>query len=348
MIPVKNVYHMLSYAFHILREDGYKQFGEEEFWNQQDLFAAILARGMALQVKKGLARDYIAYSETTSVLRGKVEMADSLKDRTIAKQQLVCSFDEYSENSMLNRILKSTAELLTHSDDVALERKRSLRKVLVYFRQVDSIDVSYINWSGLKYNRNNQSYQMLVNLCLLVIKGLLHTDDHGDKRKLTVYLDDQAMHRLYERFLLAYFRKHHPKLHTSASHIKWSLDDSHSDMLPRMQSDITLSYENRILILDAKYYSKTMQYWERYDSRTLHSANLYQIFTYVKNQDSAGVGNVSGMLLYAKTDEEIVPNNTYRMSGNTITVRTLDLSQSFAHIQQQLDAIAIEFMGAGS
>jgi len=75
---------------------------------------------------------------------------------------------------------------------------------------------------------------------------------------------------------------------------------------------------------------------------------LYHIFTYVKNQDSDGVGNVSGMLLYAKTDEEIVPNNTYRMSGNTITVRTLDLSQSFTHIQQQLDAIAIEFMETGS
>ena len=80
----------------------------------------------------------------------------------------------------------------------------------------------------------------------------------------------------------------------------------------------------------------------------LYHIFTYDIFTYVKNQDSDGVGNVSGMLLYAKTDEEIVPNNTYRMSGNTITVRTLDLSQSFTHIQQQLDAIAIEFMETGS
>ena len=41
---------------------------------------------------------------------------------------------------------------------------------------------------------------------------------------------------------------------------------------------------------------------------------------------------VSGMLLYAKTDEEIIPNNQYLMSGNKISVRTLDLDCDFTEI----------------
>ena len=45
------------------------------------------------------------------------------------------------------------------------------------------------------------------------------------------------------------------------------------------------------------------------------------------------------MLLYAKTDEEIYPDNVYQMSGNQITVRTLDLNQPFAEIAGQLDEI---------
>ena len=45
------------------------------------------------------------------------------------------------------------------------------------------------------------------------------------------------------------------------------------------------------------------------------------------------------MLLYAKTDEEIYPNNEYQMSGNHITVRTLDLNCDFAEIATQLDGI---------
>lgn len=46
------------------------------------------------------------------------------------------------------------------------------------------------------------------------------------------------------------------------------------------------------------------------------------------------------MLLYARTDEEVQPDGTYQMSGNQISVRTLDLSREFTEITAQLDAIA--------
>lgn len=49
---------------------------------------------------------------------------------------------------------------------------------------------------------------------------------------------------------------------------------------------------------------------------------------------------VSGMLLYAKTDEEMYPNNVYQMSGNQISVRTLDLNLPFSEIAEQLNTIA--------
>lgn len=107
-----------------------------------------------------------------------------------------------------------------------------------------------------------------------------------------------------------------------------------------MQSDIMLSYQkgdvDKTLIIDAKYYAHTMQV--QYDVHTLHSNNLYQIFTYVKNKAVKG-GEVSGMLLYAKTDEEIYPNNEYQMSGNRVTVRTLNLNCDFENIAAQLDSI---------
>lgn len=45
---------------------------------------------------------------------------------------------------------------------------------------------------------------------------------------------------------------------------------------------------------------------------------MYQIFTYVKNKDITNSCNVSGVLLYVKTDEEIEPDIEYMMSGNCI------------------------------
>jgi 5-methylcytosine-specific restriction enzyme subunit McrC len=83
---------------------------------------------------------------------------------------------------------------------------------------------------------------------------------------------------------------------------------------------------------------------KHFDRETFHSANLYQIFSYVKNQAAscAAKGDdktVSGMLLYAKTDEAISPEGSYLLSGNCISVRALDLNREFASIRGQLDGI---------
>ena len=98
-----------------------------------------------------------------------------------------------------------------------------------------------------------------------------------------------------------------------------------------------------VLIIDAKYYTNMMQ--TKYDAHTLHSNNLYQIFTYVKNKDASfgdELHTVSGMLLYAATNEAIQPNNSYRMSGSKISVKTLDLNRDFSEIAAQLNAIVEE------
>ena len=108
-------------------------------------------------------------------------------------------------------------------------------------------------------------------------------------------------------------------------------------MLPIMKSDIMLSHGEKTLIIDAKYYSHTLQNY--FGVQTLHSSNLYQIFTYVKNFDTNNTGDVSGLILYAKTDEGISLNNEYSMSGSKISVRTLDLNCDFKEIANQLNEI---------
>ena len=172
----------------------------------------------------------------------------------------------------------------------------------------------------------------------------MQTQSDGTAR-LMVFLDEQRMCRLYEKFILEYYKKECPQVTATASQIPWALDDGLSDMLPVMQSDIMLTKGNNVLIIDAKYYSHTTQ--TQFNVHTLHSANLYQIFTYVKNKDMEfgdQPHKVSGMLLYAGTDECIQPNNIYQMSGNTIRVRTLDLNCDFSDIKTQLNGIVDGFL----
>ena len=107
---------MLSYAFQILNENGYSDIATENFNNAAELFAAILSKGISVQLKRGLNKDYIEIGEPLSAIKGKIDVSDSIKTRSIMKSRLVCSYDEFSENSYFNRILKTTVFLLLKRD----------------------------------------------------------------------------------------------------------------------------------------------------------------------------------------------------------------------------------------
>lgn len=333
---------MLSYAFAILNQGGYENVAAEEFDNLHNLFSAILAKGIGRQLKQGLYREYLNRKEDVAVVRGKIDMPGTIQNRLARKRVLTCEYDELSENNLLNQILKTTVMILLRHAKVDTEYKTNLKREMLFFSNVDIIDPASIHWDSIRFQRNNNTYRMLVSLCQLVLEGMLLTTDDGEYR-LATFIDEQRMSRLYEKFILEFYAKECPQVKATASQIPWALDDGIGTMLPIMQSDIMLSQGNKVLIIDAKYYTHTTQV--QYDVHTLYSNNLYQIFTYVKNKDTEfgeKPHTVSGMLLYARTDETIQPDNVYQMSGNKISVKTLDLNLDFSTIAAQLNAIVEE------
>jgi 5-methylcytosine-specific restriction enzyme subunit McrC len=278
-IFIKNIYYMLSYAFTTLNQSNFEDVATEEFENMHNLFAAILAKGIGQQLKQGLYREYLNKRENMAVMRGKIDMSGTIKNKIARQQILSCEYDDLSENNLLNQILKTTVMILLRLSKVDTEYKDALKKEMLFFSNVDTIEPASIRWSSIRFQRNNQTYRMLVSICQLILEGMLLTTEEGEY-KLASFIDEQRMCRLYEKFILEYYIKEFPMLSARALQIPWVLDDGIGTMLPVMQSDITLSYGERVLIIDAKYYSHTTQV--KYDVHTLHSGNLYQIFTYVK------------------------------------------------------------------
>ncbi|MCH5188743.1 MAG: 5-methylcytosine-specific restriction endonuclease system specificity protein McrC [Oscillospiraceae bacterium] len=339
-IYIKNIYYMLSYAFKTLKQKDYEKVLAEPFENVHDLFAAILAKGVSRQLKQGLYREYVPVRENLSVLRGKLDVNGTIGLKMKRSLQLACEFDEFSENNIYNQILKTTMFRLIRTKDVAAERKKELKKLFMFFGNVDLIQLDHIAWSRLTYHRNNRNYELLLNICSFIADSLLQTTEEGRYRLMS--FSDENMEKLYERFILEYYKQHHPELHPSASQIKWNLTKTHdNDMkryLPEMRTDTLLEKDGRTLIIDAKYYGKSLAY--NYDKATLRSAHLYQIFAYVKNRDTDNTGNVSGLLLYAKTEGELFPDGEPFMIGNnSIGAKTLDLNREFEDIAGQLEDI---------
>lgn len=338
---------MLSYAFSELRGTDYRYMNVENLDTMKDLCASILTRAVSLQLKRGLIREYVTEEDELMSPKGKIDISASITSGVIQNHRLVCQYDEFSENSVRNRIVKQTLSVLLASD-VKQEYRTEIRKLLRFFADVDFINPRTINWS-MAYDRNNQSYRFLMAICRLVLRDLLMTQSDGTFRMMDL-LDNRAQHAIYEKFILEYYAKKWPRLHASSSRIKWGLDeDDPPGMLPSMLSDIMLNDGHTWFIIDAKFYNKNVQ--NNQGRTSLISGNLYQILSYVQNKkfELTKTGkpfDVVGMLLYARTMDSLQPDGFDKnILGNRMMTKTLDLDQEPLEIAAQLDAIAEEIFG---
>lgn len=338
-ILIRNIYYMLSYAFQELRKNNYDEISKEDFEYIQDLFAEILYKGISYQLKQGLYREYIERKGTLSVLKGKLDIQGTSRNRIRRKNTLSCEYDDLSEDNVFNQILKTTAGILIRERYVSSKRKNQLKSLMPFFDGVAVIDPFNIHWNMLRFQRNNQTYKMLMNICYFILDGMLMTTESGVYKMAT--FSDEHMNRLFEKFVLEYYRHHHRELSANPDHIEWVIagrETAAIDFLPEMKTDVSLHKGDRTLIIDTKYYGKMMQ--EQFDKQTIHSGNLYQVFTYVKNLDKDNTGLVSGMLLYARTHESIAPDLDAHFGPNRLLVKTLDLGVDFSIIAAQLDSFA--------
>ena len=339
---VKNIYYMLCYSFYgdQLNLKDESNLGEEAFENIYNLFSLLLCMLLKREVKRGIHREYINIDDELETIRGKINLNQTINRNSLVRKKIYCEFDEYSDNCLLNQIIKTTLFYLLKSNKIGDNTKDEIKRILNYFLTVKLIDIKTIKWDQVKFNRNNLSYKYIVDLCRLILKGLIVSDKNGNN-KFKEFLDDARISAIYENFIKAYFRKHYPEL--KASSRKLYLIDKPVMNIPMMKTDITLEYDDRMLIIDAKFYNKILK--ENYISncKTISNTHLNQIYVYVDSQDPNKVGNVKGMLLYAQTINEPSVEIEFTMIGHDIFIRTLDMNEDWDNIKDRLNRIAIGF-----
>ena len=164
---------MLSYAFSILKESSIEKVSGEDFDNIHNLFAAILSKGIGQQLKRGLHREYINRTDNLSAVRGKIDLSGTIQNRINCVQKISCEFDDLSENNIFNQILKTTVQLLIKHKDVEAKYRNDLKQKMLFFSEIDILDPWLINWSRLRFQRNNQTYRILISLCQFILEGML-------------------------------------------------------------------------------------------------------------------------------------------------------------------------------
>lgn len=336
-IPIRNLFFLLSYALEFNPHD-YPVFSLGEACDcQQELLARLLELGVRRQARRGLFQAYAPCQESLSSVRGHISIDETIGERRAIRRRVVCEYDVLSTDNPFNQALKATMLLLLRSEHISRSVQSKLGCQLLWFADVSIVDPKAIRWSTFHYNQANRGYRVLMALCQLVVEGLIM--DEQEDEGLASDLSGGKMSKVFERFILNYFRCHWSQLDPAAPRVKWDVAQSSSSaLLPVMQTDAVLQGPKRKLIIDAKYYTQMLQY--RYDTPKLHSDNIYQLFTYTVNEARRSNREVAGMLLYAKTGELVQPDEDFMLGDQTYYVRSLDLGAEVKSISMQLDAIA--------
>src|SRR5688572_12936137 len=108
-VPIRNLYYLLSYAFDVVQPGGPKMVGLESVHRVQDLLARLLASGLARQLRAGLHRDYQPRTEEVAGLKGRLELAATLRRNLLMRARTVCTFDEFEYDTQPNRVVKAAA-----------------------------------------------------------------------------------------------------------------------------------------------------------------------------------------------------------------------------------------------
>src|SRR3954465_15513496 len=124
MIPIKNLYYLLLYAWDEL--DSADLLNVAELRSQQpiDLLGHVLAKGVERVLKHGLDHEYVVRNTAETRVRGKLDFGATIKGASRARGQVICVTDELSSDALQNRIIKETLRSLANDAEVDSELRR--------------------------------------------------------------------------------------------------------------------------------------------------------------------------------------------------------------------------------
>lgn len=321
---------MLSYAYKSLSFSDYQNLSAEKFDNLTDLYTEILIIAYRKIIKQGPYKEYIPHQEDSMFVKGKINLRDSMRTNNIINSKVAVEYEVLSEDNLPNQIIKSTFLKLVYSAQLSAKQLKAIKEILLYLTEVSSITLTEYSFSQVRYNNQNRHYELPIDIAKFLYDSMLISDEAGS-HQLKEIKDEQALSSLFENFVYAFYHKE-TDWQVSRPKIHWDVDDGYNEALPVMQTDIVLKKDHQTIIIDTKFYQQNMK--SRYENgpKKHLTGNLYQLFTYLENYQRKDSETVSGMLLYAMTNDKEQPNNEYVIKGKKVKVKHINLSQEMNQI----------------
>lgn len=340
-IPIRNLYYLFCYAWGRFPEGGAVDAGVDDCPDLPNLFAKLLVSSTNRLLRRGLDRGYYSRVEETRAPRGRMLLDSILKQQTLLRGAVICTYDELTTDVVHNQIIKATARTLSRTAGVEREFAHELGLIVRRLEAVSDISVSAGAFRRVQISRNTGQYLPILKLCELIFRAQLPEESGLGTRFADILQDEITMSAVFEEFLRSFYRHEQRKYRVGAETLAWAGSSPQPGdwlFLPAMVTDITLTSPDHVIVMDAKFYKDALA--TSYGAKKVHSGNLYQLFAYLQHTAIKRPGRpVDGALIYPTNGYAV--DLRYELSGHRVRIATVDLSQPWPQIHRRLlDLIA--------
>ena len=340
-IPIKNIYHLLLYAWDFLEEGELVSTQIDEHDAPQDLFASLLVNGIQRLIRIGIHQDYVSRVEEIPAIRGRLLIDQTLKVGAFNRAKTICEFDDFCVDTPPNQIVKATVYNLLRMKGLDAGIKNDLRRLYRQMSAISDINLNNRAFNSVQIHRNNRFYSFLISICQLIHDNtLLAREDAGQSVFRDFIRDEKKMNVLFENFVREFYkRKLKGKYRVGGERLSWqtpTADAQAIDHLPEMVTDITLTPRGgsgATFILDTKYYKDPLGGGK--SGEKIHASNLYQMFAYLSNKRADDGTIANGIILYASTGEDFSFHYP-KFHDFDLRVESLNLDQDWHGIERSL------------
>lgn len=350
-IPIRNLWYLFLYAWDLARYRDRWSAELEASPSLPALLARVLVDVTRDLMRRGLGRSYVAAEQTMRGIRGRVDLARSLKHLAFADGMAHCRYEELAPDDLRNRILRSTLHRLakdpcvTGGDAATRALRRDLAELVRELDGIALVEPSAALFNRLRLGRNAGPYQLAMNVCRLAHRLEMPSERQGPAALTALLRDEILHHRLFERFVLNFYRlRLRGEFEASSEMLSWP-DAFGCRLVPGMRTDITLRSRRppgRRIVIETKFSAAALAA-SPFGDEAFKPANLYQLYAYLRSQEEASDAHrtASGVLLYPAVDLHL--DEHMLVQRHRIRVATVDLGARWPAIEDRLLDIALEW-----
>ncbi len=344
-IPVRNLWLLMLYASDLFRNYYHGRISVEE--NPEDIpniVAEILVRMVEYRLKRNLSFGFREKEAVLNRVRGRIDHLITARHRLLQRGKIACRYEFLTVNTTRNRYVRAALEKLSKVVSVPHLAHRCTKLAnSLYQLGVVGERPPFYEVSTERYGRHEIRDLQMVTAAHLAFELALPTEDSGSRSLFLLDREVAWVWKLFEKGIAGFYDVVLSPLGWKVSagkKLKWQIDEETagiSDILPGMITDIILenSTTKRRIVIDTKFTSILKP--GRFGGETLSSGYIYQIYTYLRSQESADDPlslNSSGLLLHPSIGSNV--NETVTIQDHVLRFSTVDLTRKANEIRKQL------------